>query len=83
MLTVVEAKERAKQNKNACDSRVPITMLRCGCAAGISGPTIFLVKGKNMTCTAFNNSKLTRKYSLPHGSTVIMMSSGYMDNEAW
>ena len=82
MLRVVGAKDRAKQNKNTCDSRVSITMLRCGCAAGISGPTIFLAKGKNMTCTTFNN-KLTRKYGLPHGSTVIMTPSGYMDDEAW
>eukprot|EP00957_Ditylum_brightwellii_P088614 6749427-Ditylum_brightwellii.AAC.1 len=83
MLRVVGAKERAKQNKNTCDSCVSITMLQCGCAAGISGPTMVLAKGKNMTCTTFSNKNLTRKYGLPHGSMVIMTPSGYMDDEAW
>eukprot|EP00957_Ditylum_brightwellii_P129702 9893694-Ditylum_brightwellii.AAC.1 len=83
MLSVVGAKERAKQNKNTCDSRVSNMMLQCGCVAGISGPTIFLAEGKNMTCTTFNKNKLTIKYGLPHGSMVVMTPSGYMDNEAW
>eukprot|EP00957_Ditylum_brightwellii_P134868 10282538-Ditylum_brightwellii.AAC.1 len=58
-------------------------MLRTGCAAGLSGLTIFLAKGKNMTCHSFRNNHLLIVYGLPAGSCVIMTPSGYMDDAAW
>eukprot|EP00957_Ditylum_brightwellii_P207015 15351070-Ditylum_brightwellii.AAC.1 len=58
-------------------------MLRTGCVAGLSEPTIFLAKGKNMTCRSFRNYHLSTVYGLPAGSCVIVTPSGYMDDAAW
>jgi hypothetical protein len=43
-LKVIGAKEIKKHMKNSDDSRVYITALRVGAAAGTTGPMIFLVK---------------------------------------
>eukprot|EP00957_Ditylum_brightwellii_P147888 11260992-Ditylum_brightwellii.AAC.1 len=82
-LQSIGAQDHSVHNKNISNSRVSITTLRTGCTAGLSGPTIFLPKGKNMTCCSFRNNHLSTVYGLPAGSCVIMTPSGYMDDTAW
>jgi hypothetical protein len=58
----------------------------CGNAAGNNGPVIFVLKGKNSSYlkdVTYSDKKMVEKYSLPPGSTVIVNSKAYMDNDTW
>ena len=66
-LRVLGCAERKKHERNMDDSRVSITILRMGCAAGVSGPWIFLAAGAKMDCNALTKEKLKRK-GAPTGS---------------
>ena len=83
VLRVVGAAERKKHDKNAGDSRILVTMVRVGCAAGVNGPVVFLAKGEVMSCKALEDRNLVEGYGLPEGSSVIMTESGYMTEESW
>jgi hypothetical protein len=69
--------------KNSDDSRVSITALRVGSAAGTTGPMIFLANGETMTSRSLSDYNLIDKHGAPPGSTVIMTPSGYMTDKAW
>lgn len=46
VLKIIGSNERKKHEKNTSDSRLSITVVRIGSAAGIEGPRIYLGKGK-------------------------------------
>jgi hypothetical protein len=82
-LMVIGAKDIKQHMKNSDDSRVSITALRVGAAAGKMGPMIFLSNGDTMTSRSLSDYKLIDKHGAPPGSTVIMTPSGYMTDKAW
>ena len=82
-LRIVGASEKERHDKNNGDSRLSVTMVRCGSAGGDNGPVVFLAQGEKMECSALSDENLVRIYGLPVGSTVIMTESGYMTDKAW
>jgi hypothetical protein len=69
-LTVIGSFDKKKYEKLLQDSRVSITIIRTGTAAGTTGPTIFLLKGTKVKA-AYTDDFLM-KYGLAPGSTIIM-----------
>jgi hypothetical protein len=61
------------------ENRDSITIVRVGNAACMSGPLIFLAKGKHMDVPAL---KHLEKCGAPIGSTIIMTPSAYMTDKA-
>eukprot|EP00957_Ditylum_brightwellii_P193561 14740053-Ditylum_brightwellii.AAC.1 len=59
-----------------------MTVLRCGSAAGVNGPVIFVAKGSEVN-RHFSGDKLHTVYGLPKGSCVMPDANGYMDDETW
>ena len=72
---------KSKHEKILADSRLSITLVRTGSAAGFTGPTIFLLKGVTRK-PEFDDAFLLRKGCAP-GSTTIMTDNAYMNNNSW
>jgi len=72
---------RDKHEKNTQDSRDSISLFKCGSAAGWSGPTIFLLKGKKAP-VGLDSAYLVNHGGAP-GSDVHMTQNAYMSKEAW
>ena len=62
-------------------SRVSITVVRTGSTAGVTGPTIILLKGEKKR-QQFTDGFL-EKHGLAPGSTIIMTPNAYMTDKAW
>lgn len=58
-----------------------MTAVRCGNAAGVSGPTFVLLKGKEIK-SGFTPAFMEQHGAAP-GSRCIMAPSAFMTNEAW
>ena len=82
VLRIIGSAEKKHHDKNTSDSRVSITAVRCGNAAGTNGPVVFLAYEQNVSRT-FSKRCLEKNYGLPKGSTVLMNSSAYMDDATW
>ena len=82
ILKIIGSKDKKHHDKNMSDSRVSITAVRCGNAAGANGPVVFLASGQNVNRT-FSNYRLKEIYGLPEGSTVLYNSSACMDDATW
>ncbi len=80
-LRVFAAADKKKQEKLLQDCRCSITVMRTVTASGITGPTIFLLKGTKH-CNNFNNDYLLR-YGMAKGSTILMTENAYMTDNAW
>ena len=80
-LRVFAAADKKKQHKLLQDCRCSITVVRTGTASGITGPTIFLLKGTKHRDN-FNNVYLLR-YGMAKGSTILMTENAYMTDDAW
>eukprot|EP00957_Ditylum_brightwellii_P150610 11467645-Ditylum_brightwellii.AAC.1 len=59
-----------------------MTVLRCGRAAGVNGPVVFVTNGSEVN-RRFSSDKLHTVYGLPKGFCVMPNSNGYMDDETW
>ena len=55
--------------------------MRCGSAAGVDGPRIFLAKGQRLDYDTFK--AFTKHHKAPAGSCVEMTPNAYMTNDAW
>ena len=82
ILKIIGAADKRHHDKNTSDSRVSITVVRCGNAAGANGPVVFLTTGQKVNRT-FSNYRLHKIYGLPEGSTVLCNNSAYMDDATW
>jgi hypothetical protein len=75
-----------KHEKNQSSSRVSITSLECGSAAGVDGPTIYLIAGVAIP-TALSkqhgNSKWLELNGASKGSFVQMTPTAFMTNDTW
>jgi hypothetical protein len=80
-LRVFAVADKKKQEKLLQDCRCSITVVRTGTASGITGPTIFLLKGTKR-CNNFNDDYLFR-YGMAKGSTILMTEKAYMTDDAW
>ena len=78
--------KKSKHEKNSADSRISITGVECGSAAGDDGPTIYLAEGKELPKyfeKQFGNSKWLESKGAPPNSFVTMTGGAYMTHEAW
>ena len=71
---------KCKHEIESGSSRISITLLRCGNAAGIQGPVFWLLKGKKRPKGL--NDAFLRRHGAPPGSSVIMTDNAFMTNEA-
>jgi len=78
---VIACASKRKQEKETDDSRVSITSLRCGNAAGNQGPTFILMKGKHKKF-GFTDQFLENNGAAP-GSTILMTPNAFMTDEAF
>eukprot|EP00957_Ditylum_brightwellii_P078224 5948129-Ditylum_brightwellii.AAC.1 len=69
-LKILAGADRNKHNLNMADCQESITTLRTGAAAGVNGPVIFLIKGKEVH-HSFRKNRLHIVFGLPEGSYVI------------
>jgi len=69
--------------KNTSDSRLSITIVRVGSAAGVEGPRIFLAKGVELTTESMLKKNFARIHKAPIGSFVEMTPNAYMTNKVW
>ena len=82
ILKIIGDKEKKYHDKNVSDSRVSITVVRTGSAAGGHGPVIFVVTGTTINCN-FSSKRLIDEYGLPEGSIVLCNENAYMDDVTW
>jgi hypothetical protein len=73
---------------HTADSRVSITSVECGNAAGNDGPSVYLMTGEKMPKyvyleNQFGSTKWLQDNGAPPGSFVHMTPNAYMTNEAW
>ena len=78
---IVGDKEKGKHERTNDDSRVSISAVRCGIAAGVKGPSLYLMTGTNKRA-GFTDRHLV-EHGAPPGSTVVMTPSAYMMNSVW
>ncbi len=83
VLKIIGSNERKKHEKNTSDSRLSITVVRIGSAAGIEGPRIYLGKGKEDPPSHMKKGNFSSRYTAPPGSYVKMTPNAYMTNEVW
>lgn len=84
--TIVGVKKKKKHEANQGDSRVSITVVECGNAAGVDGPTKYLLAGEQIPRylnSQFGSSKWLERHGAPPNSFVVMTPNAYMTNEAW
>jgi hypothetical protein len=82
-IKVIGAKDIKQHIKNSYDSRVSITALRLGSAAGTTGLMIFLANDETMMSRSLSDYNLIYKHDAPPESTFIMTPSGYMTDKVW
>jgi hypothetical protein len=80
-VSVLSGKETKTTSRIMSDSRLSITILRVGSAAGCDGPLIFLVEGKSVHYKALKD--IVQTFGCPPGSCVIPTPSAYMTDDAW
>lgn len=83
---VVGSKARRKHEKNKSDSRLSITVVECGSAAGNDGPSMYLLEGQTIPpnlSKQFGSSKWLKRHGAPANSFVVMTPSAFMTNAAW
>ena len=73
---------RKRHDKNICDNRLSITVLRCGSAASTHTPVVFIMSGK-VVPRIFTGNRLHKNYGLPEGSCVLVNDNAYMDDATW
>lgn len=78
---IVGSGDRKKHEKNMDDACDSITIIRIGSAAGVSGPWIFLCRGKKLDRRSLKN--LPENYSAPAGSVVVMTPNAYLNDKTW
>ena len=83
VLKIIGSNERKKHEKNTSDSRLSITVVRIGSAAGIEGPRIYLGKGKEDPPSHMKKGNFSSRYTAPPGSYVKMTPNAYMTNIVW
>lgn len=79
--TVVGSKSKVKHDDTRGTSRISITLVRCGNAAGNSGPTFFLLAGKHRK-PAYTPAFLEEFGAAPQ-SDIVMTPSAFMTDDAW
>jgi hypothetical protein len=75
-----------KHEKNETSSRVSITTVECGNAAGNDGPSMYLMAGEQMPGhfeELYGSSSFLRTSGAPRNSFVVMTPSAFMTNKAW
>ena len=80
-ISVIGSTGRKKHEKKTCDSRCSITLYRTGSVAGDTGPTLFLLAGKQRR-EGYTDKFLHDNGAAP-GSTVLMTQNAFMTIEAW
>ena len=78
---VIGSVGKKKHEKKRIDNRDSITMYRTGSAKGDTGPTSFLLSGKEKR--KGYSEKFLRQYGAAEGSAIAMVPSAYMTTEAW
>ena len=79
-------KGKKKHEKNQSDSKVSVTVVECGSAAGNDGPSVFMPAGDKIPAyykSQFGSSEWLSKSGAPPNSFVHMTPTGFMTNEAW
>jgi len=72
---------RKKHETKSADSRLSISMYRTGAVAGDTGPTVFLLQGKNKR--AYFTDAFLREHGAAEGSTIVMTPTAFMTTESW
>ena len=83
ILWILAAGKKKHHDKNLQDSRVSITVLCCGSAAGTHGPVVFLLKEANKVNKLFTKKRMQETLGLPEGLCVLLNDSAYMGNVTW
>ena len=81
-LRIIGAAEKKKHEKVLQDCRSSITIVRTGTVSGVTGPTIFLLKGTKGVRKSFSDAFLLKHGCAP-GSTIIMTENAYMTDDVW
>jgi hypothetical protein len=82
----VADRELKKKEKNKDDSRVSITGVECGSAAGVDGPSMYLLAGAAMPAhfkNLYGRSNWLMQMGAPRNSFCVMTPTAFMTNEAW
>ena len=83
---IIGAKAKKKHEKNESDSRISITTVECGSAAGADGPSMYLMKGDKMPKTykaLFDDRKWLERHGAPRNSFCVLTPAAFMTNAAW
>ena len=83
---IVGYKGIRKHEKNQNDSRVSITSVECGSAAGVDGPSVYLLRGDKMPKkynNLFGNRRWLQRHGAPPNSFVAMTPEAFMTNDTW
>lgn len=72
---------KKKHDNKSGSSRKSITVIRCGSAAGNSGPSFFLLTGKKVR-PAYTPSRL-EAYGAKPNSKVVMTPNAFLNDDAW
>ena len=82
---IVGDRKKRKHCKSTQNSRVSITVVECGNAAGCDGPSMYLMQGQipgNLR-GLFGNSSWLEKSGAPPRSFVVPTPTAYMTDDAW
>ena len=82
---IVGDRKKRKHCKSTQNSRVSITVVECGNAAGCDGPSMYLMQGQipgNLK-GLFGNSSWLEKSGAPPRSFVVPTPTAYMTDDAW
>ena len=80
-VNIIGSENKKKHENNLQDSRVSITLVRTGIAAGFTGPTIFVLKGQQCNVLFTDDCLWSKGCAL--GSTIIMTEKAFMTNKSW
>lgn len=78
---VTEYKGRRKTERTSASSRVSISIVRAGTAAGAKLPSFYLMKGKEAR-SGYTSGFISRHHA-PVGSQIIMTPNSYMTTDVW
>ena len=79
--TVYGSAKRKKHELLTCDVRLSITVFRCGNAAGVQGPIIAVMKGKNIPERW--TPEFMETLGAPPGSICLPSANAFMTDEVW
>ena len=82
-LRVIGSANKKKQEKNNSDSRLSVTAVRVGSAAGSDLVRLYLAKGQEEPLENLKPGNFARHHVAPNGSGVIMTPNAFMTDEAW